>query len=440
MNCRDFEPLIQRYLDGDISIEERSAVEKHIKECEVCRLELAEFEKLSHMLSSLEKLPTPKDFLQNVRIKIDAKQGIFQKLILLFSQHLRLRHSFGIAAIICAFIALFMWANLKTRTNQLSKDTNGKFSPDVIVMKDNNDENMPLMARYKAIEEKPEGTFHLAGEGRSKDSNELSEPVGDYGREVIAKEKGTGLLGGSASKPLTDEIEIKEDTNSPIEIASKDSSPAIFIEEKNGGSVEAEMDKDIIVSSISETESEKKTEETMVMLGSNIEKKERDLYTDSTKTTTKINDVKLQSEENIKDLGRFSGGSTREKEGFLTKSRIKSENGLLGGAPSIYYDENATRISIPIKNYNQDIKAINSIIDKEKATIVSLVKKEEQEDKKGAEISTIILKTKENNLKSLVDKLSVYNREKDKTEKSVKYSVSVPTLRTITVIITVEKP
>jgi len=59
MNCRDIDELSARYFDGDLSDEERFALERHVAFCPGCRESLEAFEELESSLVRLKETIPP---------------------------------------------------------------------------------------------------------------------------------------------------------------------------------------------------------------------------------------------------------------------------------------------------------------------------------------------------------------------------------------------
>jgi predicted anti-sigma-YlaC factor YlaD len=77
MKCRDIGSLLIEYQEDSLGSEEREAVERHLRECDRCRRELEEIEKLYHLLAE-ETVPSPEEnfwtnFLPEVRTRIEEK-------------------------------------------------------------------------------------------------------------------------------------------------------------------------------------------------------------------------------------------------------------------------------------------------------------------------------------------------------------------------------
>ena len=60
MSCQNYEELIIRYSEDDVSAQERAAVDSHVAECSACADALAEYQALeTSLLSRREMLPHP---------------------------------------------------------------------------------------------------------------------------------------------------------------------------------------------------------------------------------------------------------------------------------------------------------------------------------------------------------------------------------------------
>ena len=59
-DCQRIQPLISGYIDGEISDEERSQVESHLKQCRQCSQDLADFNRMKEVTRSM-KFPEPTD-------------------------------------------------------------------------------------------------------------------------------------------------------------------------------------------------------------------------------------------------------------------------------------------------------------------------------------------------------------------------------------------
>lgn len=64
MNCKQFEKLLGRYMDGELDEASEKAMRSHIAVCNACAREFAAFEKLANGLSQTENEPVPVGFEQ----------------------------------------------------------------------------------------------------------------------------------------------------------------------------------------------------------------------------------------------------------------------------------------------------------------------------------------------------------------------------------------
>ncbi|UCB53424.1 MAG: zf-HC2 domain-containing protein [Candidatus Zixiibacteriota bacterium] len=84
MKCKDVSPLLIEYQENSLRPEERGVVEKHLRQCDVCRKEFKEIERLYQLLAK-ERVPSPEEsfwtnFLPEVRARIEEKKktrGLF---------------------------------------------------------------------------------------------------------------------------------------------------------------------------------------------------------------------------------------------------------------------------------------------------------------------------------------------------------------------------
>lgn len=73
--CRETEHLLEAYIDGDLSQEQRCSVEAHLATCEACQRELALARRVSAGLRSLPLQTCPERILEEVLEKTGQKRG-----------------------------------------------------------------------------------------------------------------------------------------------------------------------------------------------------------------------------------------------------------------------------------------------------------------------------------------------------------------------------
>lgn len=86
-NCSNIKPILQEYLDRELETSIRKEVELHIVECESCRLELLEMEKLSRLFK--ENLPEeniPPALLVNTWQAVDKESKTSSPFDFLFTR------------------------------------------------------------------------------------------------------------------------------------------------------------------------------------------------------------------------------------------------------------------------------------------------------------------------------------------------------------------
>lgn len=71
VSCAEVLPLLSPYLDGEVSKEERSLVELHLKECPACREELAWLGKVQGTTQKLEAVEPPVSLRQMIMAKVE---------------------------------------------------------------------------------------------------------------------------------------------------------------------------------------------------------------------------------------------------------------------------------------------------------------------------------------------------------------------------------
>ena len=75
MKCRQVRKIISRYVDDELSREEKKDVDSHIRGCASCREELEETRVLHRMFASAERYPAPYGFATRVLANLQEKEG-----------------------------------------------------------------------------------------------------------------------------------------------------------------------------------------------------------------------------------------------------------------------------------------------------------------------------------------------------------------------------
>ncbi len=84
MECERIEKLLSPYLDKNLTGKEISLVEDHLKTCSHCPRELERLKRTIHLVSSLEEVAPPKNFLGAIHRRLKAESGLRRFLDKLF--------------------------------------------------------------------------------------------------------------------------------------------------------------------------------------------------------------------------------------------------------------------------------------------------------------------------------------------------------------------
>jgi anti-sigma factor RsiW len=66
MKCRQIYPLMQAYLDGEVTPEEERQVEAHIRACQVCRHRLVDLARTANRISDDQRIDPSEDFTRRL--------------------------------------------------------------------------------------------------------------------------------------------------------------------------------------------------------------------------------------------------------------------------------------------------------------------------------------------------------------------------------------
>lgn len=135
MECREIEPLLSPYLDGEILPPEKEKVETHLAVCPACRAELKAFEEISQGLKEIYlRVKPPPGFAREVmeRIEYGTAKGEVRKV-----QVISWAKRLGVAAAIAAMIGggALVFA--------LHQEKEGPVSPAPVAIKEMGTFNLP---------------------------------------------------------------------------------------------------------------------------------------------------------------------------------------------------------------------------------------------------------------------------------------------------------
>jgi anti-sigma factor RsiW len=75
MKCRHARKMISRYIDDELSLDEKKDFDSHIQSCASCREGLEETLALHQMFASAHRFPAPYGFATRVLANLDEKEG-----------------------------------------------------------------------------------------------------------------------------------------------------------------------------------------------------------------------------------------------------------------------------------------------------------------------------------------------------------------------------
>lgn len=84
MNCKKVKPLLYSYVENGLSAEEKSLIKAHILKCAKCKRELAYIKKYKKNLESLAEVKAPKNFLLEVRERLEEPSPIRKIINMIF--------------------------------------------------------------------------------------------------------------------------------------------------------------------------------------------------------------------------------------------------------------------------------------------------------------------------------------------------------------------
>lgn len=70
MKCNDIQDLLSPYLDGVLTSVENELISEHLKSCDACRQELEDLKEIINIMQSLDDVPLPEDFQDQIHEKL----------------------------------------------------------------------------------------------------------------------------------------------------------------------------------------------------------------------------------------------------------------------------------------------------------------------------------------------------------------------------------
>jgi anti-sigma factor RsiW len=117
MNCLFDRDLLQEYAIGEITETDRTTVERHLTDCAVCRLEIADLRRLARDLSSIPEPTFPVD-LEEVLVRAAVQAGRAQQPVRVSSlRPAGLRRSWtlvlagAVGLSLAGFVVAYLWSS-----------------------------------------------------------------------------------------------------------------------------------------------------------------------------------------------------------------------------------------------------------------------------------------------------------------------------------------
>ena len=76
MKCRHIKKMISRYVDEELSPDEKKGFETHVESCASCREVLEETMALHRLFASAQRFPAPYGFSTRVLANLDEREGL----------------------------------------------------------------------------------------------------------------------------------------------------------------------------------------------------------------------------------------------------------------------------------------------------------------------------------------------------------------------------
>jgi hypothetical protein len=116
MDCAEIKERLSAYVDDVLDAESKAVVEEHLSTCKDCQQEMVSLKSLVSELGSLESMEPPRDFLDQLHERMEARSGFSRILRTLFVP-IRIKIPLEFAGAIA--VAILVFAVLHTQKDQL---------------------------------------------------------------------------------------------------------------------------------------------------------------------------------------------------------------------------------------------------------------------------------------------------------------------------------
>ena len=116
MKCGEIKERLSAYVDDVLDAESKAVVEEHLSSCKDCQQEMVSLKALVSELGSLESVEPPRDFLDQLHERIEARSR-FQKILRTLFVPMRVKIPLEFAGVVA--VAILVFAVLHTQKDQL---------------------------------------------------------------------------------------------------------------------------------------------------------------------------------------------------------------------------------------------------------------------------------------------------------------------------------
>ena len=116
MDCAEIKERLSAYVDDVLDAESKAVMEEHLSICKDCQQEMVSLKALVSELGSLESVEPPRDFLDQLHERIEARSR-FQKILRTLFVPMRVKIPLEFAGVVA--VAILVFAVLHTQKDQL---------------------------------------------------------------------------------------------------------------------------------------------------------------------------------------------------------------------------------------------------------------------------------------------------------------------------------
>ncbi|MGD9040738.1 MAG: zf-HC2 domain-containing protein [Desulfobacteraceae bacterium] len=107
MDCEEIRERLSAYVDDDLDRASKAVVEEHLASCKACQQEVASLKALVRELGALESVEPPKDFLNQLNERIEARSW-FPKILRTLFKPMRVKIPLEFAGVVAVAILVFI--------------------------------------------------------------------------------------------------------------------------------------------------------------------------------------------------------------------------------------------------------------------------------------------------------------------------------------------